>query len=79
LQVIERGHLAVTQDEELAVERHLRRDRIDNFRKRCADLVSGARIEPSLGAAGDELDANPIPFPLGKIVAGIEVFEFRIL
>ena len=34
-----------------------------------ADIVAGARIEPLLAAARDELHADAVPFPFGEIVA----------
>src|SRR6516162_2068869 len=79
LQIVERGHCAVAQDEKLAIEGNRRRHRLDNLGKSSADVVAGARLEPPLAAASDELHADAVPFPLGEVVARVETFELRIL
>ena len=79
LQIVERRDGAVAQYQQLAVERHIRRHRRADIGKGGADLVARARIEPLLAAAGDELHADAVPFPLGQVFVRVEPGEVAIL
>ena len=64
--------------QQLAVERHLVWHRRQNIGKSQTDVVAGTRIEPSLAAAGDELNADTVPFPLGQIIGRVEAREIIV-
>ena len=40
-----------------------------NIRKAAANVVAGAAVEPRVAPGMNQLDADPVPFPLGGIVS----------
>jgi hypothetical protein len=79
LQIVERRDLAVADHQELAVQCQISGHCRDNVRKGGADIVAGARIEAPFAAAGDQLHADPVPFPFGEIIARVEAREIGVL
>ena len=55
-------------DEQFAVEHALAGERLGDVGEAAGDVVAGAAVEPGLAAGMDELDADPVPFPLGGII-----------
>ena len=69
----------VADHQQLAVQRHIGRHRRGNIRKGGADVVSGAGIDPLFAAPGDELNTDPVPFPLREIIVGVEARDVGVL
>ena len=79
LQVGERaGPLRRPADQQLAVERGVEIHRVGQVGKGAGNVVAGARIEPAHAALADHLDADAVPFPFGRIVGRVELFEIAL-
>ena len=84
LQHVEALHAALAQDQELAVERALEVERLDEVREGAGHVLAGARIDaagepPVRAPAAGRLEADAVPFPLGHEVGGIELGEVLLL
>jgi hypothetical protein len=62
-------------DQQFAVEHAVEMHRLDEIGKGAGNVVAGARIEPADAALATDLHADAVPFPLGRIVGRIELFE----
>ena len=54
--------------QQLAVEHAGRPKRRGDIGEAARNVVAGAAVEPRLSAGVDQLDADPVPFPLGGII-----------
>ena len=55
-------------NEQLPVEHALRPERFGDVGEAQRNIIACAAVEPGLAAGVDELDADPVPFPLGRII-----------
>src|SRR3569833_2015868 len=72
LQVVEGGRIEAASDQQLPVEHRLAEDILDQVGKALGDVVAGAREQRSCALAENELDADAVPFPLGREIGRIE-------
>jgi hypothetical protein len=86
LQHVEHLHPAVAHDQEFAVDRARQAQRLKEIGKTFRYFLAGARIKPgnkpAVGfavSAGHRLNANTVPFPLGRKVGRIERHEVGIV
>ncbi len=56
--------LELTLHQQFAIEHAVAVEALRDFGKGAGDVVAGAAVEPGLAADADELDADPVPFPL---------------
>ena len=84
LQHVEALHPSVAHDQQLAVDGALEIQRLDEIGKGAGDILAGAGIDPPHRApvaavAGDGLEADAVPFPLGQEFGGVELREILVL
>ncbi len=65
--------LRLALHQQFAVEHALGGESGGDIGKAAGDIVARAAVEPGLPAGMDELDADPVPFPLGGIVREIDL------
>src|SRR5437868_10832904 len=66
---VDAGHTLVgAADKQLAVEDAGRAECFCDIRKTARDVIASAAVEPSLAAGMDELNADPVPLPLRRII-----------
>ena len=62
------GALDVALHQQFAVDHAVAAERRGDVGKAAGDVVAGAAVEPGLARDADDLDADPVPFPLGGII-----------
>ena len=83
LQHVERLHAAIAHDQELAVDRAGKPQRIDEVGEAFGDVLAGARIEPrddrAVAPRRGGLHADAVPFPFGHELGRIERGKIGVL
>ena len=83
LQHVERLHAAIAHDQELAVDRAGKPQRVDEVGEAFGDVLAGARIEPrddrAVAPRRGGLHADAVPFPFGHELGRIERGKIGVL
>ena len=66
-------------DQELAVDRAVIVEKIQDVGEGAGNVVAGARVKPPHAAFAHRLHADAVPFPLRRIVAGGELRKVRLV